>query len=563
MLSYTSTLSDSFNEFNQIKEYGSKKIENDKSFEKPAPLTKLQLLKLCFNKISVEPVTFCYACALILHAPLIQQYVYQRISEDHGFVTRLGEDVSSCGVSEETLEAESHGIRKDVQSLTSYMHLGVILSASLPSLFMALLLGSWSDKVGRRIVIFLPVVGGILDSTCILITMFLRAPLYFLFIGSFMNGLCGFFTTMVLAVFSYIADITDENDRALRLGVLEAVAFTSGMLSHMTSGWWIRHLGFKAPYIFILALHLTSLLYIVFILPESKPDVDKRKLKDLFSPMHITKVFKIFHRTDKKQKWQLYGLVLTSAFMMISSIGFGSVIVLYTLDIPFCFSPIIIGYFLADCMFMQALGAIFALVILQKFLSEIMLTQLGIVSIISSLVMIAVITKKWQMFIVPIVGCFGGVCMPVIRAKMSKLVNKDEQGALFSAVATLETICTLLGAALFNSLYPYSVKHLNFKGFCFVIMASLLIIPSIILICIGLFCTNKENEEPLLSSTNQSADEDDSESQYGHSDNENCTIPQETDVKTDKQMSESSFSPVSKQEEALEISKVEKGVESK
>lgn len=62
--------------------------------------------------------------------------------------------------------------------------------------------------------------------------------------------------------------------------------------------------------------------------------------------------------------------------------------------------------------------------------------------------------------------------------------------------------------------------------------------------------------EPLLSSTNQSADEDDSESQYGHSDNENCTLPQELDVKTDKQMSETSFSPINKQE-AMEINKVD------
>lgn len=35
---------------------------------------------------------------------------------------------------------------------------------------------------------------------------------------------------------------------------------------------------------------------------------------------------------------------------------------------------------------------------------------------------------KWLRFSVPVVGCFGGVCMPVIRAKMSNLVADDEQG---------------------------------------------------------------------------------------------------------------------------------------
>ena len=406
MLSLTATLSDSFNEYNQIKTLSSEKLHAVENVEKSNDLVKeeststfVRLFLSCIHGITVEPVTFCYACALILHAPLIQQYVYQRISEDRGLTIHLGEDISSCGNSDNNVDLEQYNIRKDVQSLTSYIHLGIILSASVPSLFMALLLGAWSDKVGRRIILFLPVVGGLLDTSCTLITMFSRAPLYVLFIGSFINGLCGFFTTMILAVFSYIADITTEKTRALRLGILEAVAFISGMISHMTSGWWIRHLGFHAPYMFIFVLHLVSFFYIIFFLQESKCDVEKLRIKDLFNKKHIKNVFAVFQRARPDKRWQLYGLVVSSAFMMVSSIGFGSVIVLYTLDIPFCFSPILIGYFLADCMFMQAIGAIFALLILQKILSEILLIQLGISSIVSSLIMIAFIQKKWQMFI--------------------------------------------------------------------------------------------------------------------------------------------------------------------
>ena len=283
--------------------------------------------------------------------------------------------------------------------MTSYFHMCIILSAAIPSLFMALFLGSWSDKVGRRVVIMLPVIGGLLDSACIIVTILTRAPLYLLCVGSFANGVCGFFTTMILAVFAYIADVTDSKDRSLRLGILEAVAFTSGMISHMTSGWWIHHLGFKAPYIFIFSLHLFSLIYVICILPESVKNPVKMTLKDLFDRGHISKMVVVFKEASPDAKWPLYGLVLTSAFMMISSIGFGSVIVLYTLDTPFCLSPIMIGYFLADCMLMQALGAIFALVVLQKCVSEILLTQLGILSMVSSLVMIALIKKKGDMFL--------------------------------------------------------------------------------------------------------------------------------------------------------------------
>ncbi|XP_066926446.1 proton-coupled folate transporter-like isoform X2 [Clytia hemisphaerica] len=499
MVSLTATsFSDSFNEYNQIRQ--SSLLSRSFIHEEPTTektnrrKTTRQVAKQIFKSITIEPVTFFYACALILHAPLIQQYIYHRLSEDFGLPSNIKVDKSSCNVDTES-ETDLSIIdkRKQVQSMTSYIYLGIILAAALPSFFMALLLGSWSDKVGRKIIILLPVIGGLLDSVCILITMATRGSLYLLFIGSFCNGVCGFFTTMILAVFSYMADTTTEEERALRLGIVEAVAFTSGMISHISSGWWIQHLGFKAPYIFITTLHLISLTYIITYLPESSTvQLSPKRIADLFHYSHFQKIFIVFK--ESSESIQLYGLLVTSAFLMLASIGFGSVIVLYSLDAPFCLSPILIGYFLADCMFMQALGAIFALTCLQKVLSEIWLTQMGIASIISSLITIAFITKKWHMFIVPIVGCFGGVCMPVIRARMSKLVSADHQGALFSAVATLETLCTLLGAGIFNSLYPYTEKTFKFRGLCFLLMATILIVPALIL-C---FISFQENSQKRL-----------------------------------------------------------------
>ena len=47
-------------------------------------------------------------------------------------------------------------------------------------------------------------------------------------------------------------------------------------------------------------------------------------------------------------------------------------------------------------------------------------------------------------------------------------------GALFAAVATLETLCTLCGAALFISIYPLFLR-VGFNGFSFLVMAVLML----------------------------------------------------------------------------------------
>ena len=369
-----------------------------KQSEKPwKPLLKF------LKKVTVEPVTFCYACAMILHTPVLQQYVYGRVSQMKGLPRSVYEsEASICdreGYEIETVSLKAQlELRKIIQAEASFVHLGVVLSASVPSLFMALLLGAWSDKAGRKIIMTLPIIGGIFETIVVLITMYGNLPLYTLFFGSFVNGFCGFFTTMILAIFSYIADITEESKRALRLGIMEAIAFISGMISHLTSGWWIKHLGFKSPYWFILTLHIINITYVTFVLPESRENVQKISIKDLFDKMHIKRIFVLFQTAKLEGKWELFALLIASAFMMISSIGFGSVIVLYALDTPFCCSPVMIGYFLADSMFVQAVGAMTGFVILRRCISEMTLTQLGIFSIISSLVMMALITKRWLMF---------------------------------------------------------------------------------------------------------------------------------------------------------------------
>lgn len=102
--------------------------------------------------------------------------------------------------------------------MSSYIHLGIVMFASIPSIFTALFIGAWTDTVGRRPALALPAIGSTLEALVVILTMYFEWPIYVLFVGSAISGMCGFFTTMVLAVMSYIADTTDESDRSFRLG---------------------------------------------------------------------------------------------------------------------------------------------------------------------------------------------------------------------------------------------------------------------------------------------------------------------------------------------------------
>lgn len=118
-----------------------------------------------------------------------------------------------------------------VQSLSSYIHLGTIIFGAIPSLVTALFIGVWTDMVGRRPALALPYFGSAINSLTVLLVMYFEWPIFVLFAGSAICGMCGFNTVMSFAVVSYIADITDESKRAFRFGKVTFKLHLSGSLS--------------------------------------------------------------------------------------------------------------------------------------------------------------------------------------------------------------------------------------------------------------------------------------------------------------------------------------------
>jgi len=106
-----------------------------------------------------------------------------------------------------------------------------------------------------------------------------------------------------------------------------------------------------------------------------------------------------------------------------------------------------------------------------------------------------------------ILSFFSGVSQPCIRAEMSKLVNKEEQGALFAILASLESLCNFSSQLIFIPLYTWTVTKLKGEyvgGITFFINASLLLIPVVLIGIIQCHKPQSKRKEfsPLLDNEN-------------------------------------------------------------
>ncbi|XP_030600582.1 proton-coupled folate transporter [Archocentrus centrarchus] len=426
----------------------------------------------CQLPVSVEPVLFLSMFSLALQAPLSTQYLWDRISEDLGY---NGSKRSECSNS----SAPPDPLQKEVETLTAHWNLYISLGGFSVGLLVVPLLGSWSDLAGRRRVLILPNLGLALQAIVYLVVMYLKLPVVYFLVGRLLSGLSGDFNAILAGCFAYVADISDRRSRTFRVAILEACLGVSGMLASIIGGEWRRAQGYINPFWLVLATNLVSALYAYLFVRESVlPDPSAK----LLTTRHHKAVWHLYltggsssEAGGKFHKCKLW--LYTLCFFLVVTVHFGTreLYVLYELSSPLCWGSALIGYGSA-AQHLAYLSSLVGLKIMQHCLEDSWVALVGLASNIVGLVVFSVADSTQLMFI----GY--GLCFlfmtptPVLRSKLSKLVDPSEQGALFASVACVESLCFLVGSGVFNSLYPATLHFM--KGFPFLFAAIILFIPA-------------------------------------------------------------------------------------
>lgn len=137
----------------------------------------------------------------------------------------------------------------------------LIASYSLMQFIFAPMLGKLSDRVGRRPVLLISLIG---TSIGFLITA-LAGSLWVLFIGRIVDGITG---GNIATAQAYIADVTPPEKRSHGMGLIGA-AFGLGFIFGPAIGGILSPISIQAPFYFAAALAAVNALALFFLLPES------------------------------------------------------------------------------------------------------------------------------------------------------------------------------------------------------------------------------------------------------------------------------------------------------
>ncbi|KAK7487140.1 hypothetical protein BaRGS_00021635 [Batillaria attramentaria] len=342
-------------------------------------------------RLCLVAVFFCYQVCGSSNGPLTSQYFYDRFYPDFfndtGNVSSLTKSSrSKCDRnSSNPLVQQEALLQKHVSKfmmILSYSGVGPMVVATI-------LLGSMSDVIGRRPLIILSCLSSFFKQIIYDVIMKFDLDLTYCFVGNVVDGMSGSFCTLMLAGFAFTADLTPpEKTRTNAIAIVEFFLQISYLAGQLTVGFLIQNLGYFYASLWPSAFVFMALCISVFFLPETVTHRGKGSIRRCVNPLkYVKNIFAFYVSAGTLKERALFCIAVMVLFLnWTAGMAHTSLLTIYQLGPPFCWLPEQIGMYGAVGTAIKAVTGLFAVHVLQKFLSDPIVIAIGLLSYSSSLV---------------------------------------------------------------------------------------------------------------------------------------------------------------------------------
>jgi len=337
-------------------------------------------------------------------------------------------------------------------------------------LIFASIMGSLSDRYGRRPVLLISLFGFSIDY----MVMAFAPTIAWLFVGRTIAGISGASTSTATA---YIADVSEGDKRAANFGLVGA-ASALGLIFGIALGGYLAAVNLRLPFMFASGFAVCNGLYGLFVLPESLPPGSRRKFEwkradPLRSLMRIYKT-----------QPALATLLVGTGIVYIAQKAVEYLLAFFLYE-KFKWTPASVGTLgVTIGIILIAIQGVLLRYTIPKFGQKKNIIA-GLLFYALGLTLVAFATKGWQMYIFVIPYCLGGISGPAIQALASEKVATNEQGELQGAFAILNSLSLILGPLMFSYIFFYFTENkssLYFPGAPYLTAAVFMIVSTFILL---------------------------------------------------------------------------------
>lgn len=228
----------------------------------------LEKIRYIREHTTVEPMLACYIMPSVLAS-----LATQNLNLEKACRVNLKYEPHICDALADRNTANYTKEEAAVQLLVASMQgWKTIIQSFLPCMLI-LFLGAWSDRIGRRKpCMLLPIIGEFLTTVGLIVNTYFFDELPMEVAGvteALFPGLTGGWVTMFMGIFSYIADVTTEETRTFRIGIVNLFCSLGIPVGMALSGILLKEIGFYGIFSISAVLYLISFIYGYYSIHET------------------------------------------------------------------------------------------------------------------------------------------------------------------------------------------------------------------------------------------------------------------------------------------------------
>ncbi len=329
----------------------------------------------------------------------------------------------------------------NIESASSVYGLLVAIYALMQFIF-APVLGSLSDRYGRRPVILISLLGSGLDY----LLLAFAPSLGWLFVGRVISGITAANITTATA---YIVDISPPEKRAQNFGILGA-AFGLGFIIGPAIGGLLGDIDLRMPFLVVAGITLLNWLYGYFVLPESLSQENRRD----FSWARANPIGSL---SGLARYPIVLALASTILCVALAQNALQSTWVLYT-GYRYNWGTRDVGLSLAVVGLTAAIvqGGLIRRIV--PLLGERRALITGMAINAASFTLYGLAPFGWMIYVIPFFGALGGIAQPSAQSIITQNVKANEQGAIQGSLASLNALSAVIAPLMATQIFRYFIS---------------------------------------------------------------------------------------------------------
>lgn len=341
-------------------------------------------------------VVVLFACAEDLQSKVVTLYLYEVLEQGNGNSSDTGSNStvsSQCASSNKSSTSEN-----SVQAEASHWTLYFSLLEKGITLILMLIIGLYSDVVGRKPFMLLSLIGTCVKFIVTAVIVYKRYQIPFLLIIYAIGGMAGGYSIFAICCLAIIADVTHRSkSRTLGLALFDVLIGVGLSGTEIASGYLVQKTGFIWPCVISASLCVVCSLIYSFFIPETAKLTPSQR-HDIKTT--LTDLVKFYYSDKHFYEETIWPFNLSMAIFVIVWFAYGaSISTLYELGSPFCWTPEDIGWYSSVTIVSHLIIGVALIRVFQFCFQDESIAVIGCISSMVYFFIFGIASTSWMLYV--------------------------------------------------------------------------------------------------------------------------------------------------------------------